>query len=228
MQENMVTKKKARVITFKLLAMLAFLVLVLSVFAYITHEVIVEKEDIFDTKVIHFFQEYSNHNTRDIMEFFTFFGSTTFLLPAYFVIIVWMWQIKRKWQALHIIIISFGSFLLVKGLKLIFQRARPEATLIEKINSFSFPSGHTVSAIVFFSLLIYTVWKTNIMDRYKILITIFSAFIAIMVGVSRIMLGVHYPSDVMAGFALASAWVIISSWLLNTLNARRSGANESE
>lgn len=210
-------KAKTKLITFKVLVMFTLLILVLSLFAFITHEVVFEKEDILDTAVTSFLQPYYNNNTKALMQFFSFFGSTGFLLPAYILIIGWMYKTGKRWYALNVLIISLGSFLLVKSLKLVFRRDRPGESLIENLQSYSFPSGHTVSAIVFFSLLIYVVWKTNLRKAFKVIVTIGAVITALMVGVSRIMLGVHYPSDVIAGVALASAWVMLSSWLLGKI-----------
>jgi undecaprenyl-diphosphatase len=102
-----------------------------------------------------------------------------------------------------------GAFLWSESLKRIFQRARPPLPWLGPAAGYSFPSGHSLVSLALYSLLAY-VWFQNVKKRgWRIGITLFLTLLATLIGISRIYLGVHYPSDVLAGWALAIGWVAI-------------------
>ena len=94
-------------------------------------------------------------------------------------------------------------------LKHIVQRPRPTEHRIIDESGYSFPSGHSMVSAAFYWFLIYLIYK-NIKNKYLkcSLITVLSLLI-IMIGTSRIYLGVHYTSDVLAGFLVAISYLII-------------------
>lgn len=100
--------------------------------------------------------------------------------------------------------------LLNKGIKIIFQRPRPdEAFHLIQEGGYSFTSGHSITSMVVFGLLIYLV-RGYVKDRKKAnIITVLLGIPWIFIGLSRIYMGVHYPSDVLAGWALGAAILMI-------------------
>lgn len=103
-----------------------------------------------------------------------------------------------------------GSALLNLGAKQLFARERP--SLWESIapeSSYSFPSGHAMGSMTLAMVLILLVWHT----RWRWWIAVPMAGFVVLVGLSRVYLGVHYPSDIMAGWAAACAWTALV-WLL--------------
>ncbi len=98
-----------------------------------------------------------------------------------------------------------GSALLNLGAKHLFARQRP--TLWESIapeSSFSFPSGHAMGTMTLAVVLILLAWQT----RWRWPVAVLTAGFAVLVGLSRIYLGVHYPSDILAGWAAALVWTV--------------------
>ena len=112
--------------------------------------------------------------------------------------------------------ISFSIFLnlILVGLinqilKHIVQRPRPTEYRIIDEKGYSFPSGHSMASVAFYGFLIYLIYK-NIKNKYLKYILIALLFALIMsIGISRIYLGVHYPSDVIAGFLVAISYLIM-------------------
>ncbi|MBS7578108.1 MULTISPECIES: phosphatase PAP2 family protein [unclassified Enterococcus] len=100
--------------------------------------------------------------------------------------------------------------ILVPLFKLVYNRERPLLEHLVNESSNSFPSGHSATAIVFFGSIALISWQILKNRTLKITISIIAALIIILVGVSRIYLGVHYPSDVLAGFLLGGAWLNFS------------------
>jgi undecaprenyl-diphosphatase len=113
----------------------------------------------------------------------------------------------------------FGGMLLNKILKYAFHRARPHFNdPIMRLDSYSFPSGHTMMATVLYgALAVYLCSRTTDMRR-RVLIIIAACLLIALVGFSRVYLGVHYLSDVLAAIAEGLAWlslcltVVYSVW----------------
>lgn len=93
------------------------------------------------------------------------------------------------------------------ALKAIVQRPRPDGFQLAVESGFSFPSGHSMAAMAFFGLLIWLVWHYKRDRAMRNLCCAAFAVIIVMIGVSRIYLGVHYASDVLAGFCVSLAWL---------------------
>lgn len=94
-------------------------------------------------------------------------------------------------------------------LKFIIQRPRPDGFRLATAGGFSFPSGHSMVAMAFFGLLAWLVWKYEADRRLRRLYATGFALVIVMIGVSRIYLGVHYASDVLGGFCLSMAWLAV-------------------
>lgn len=101
------------------------------------------------------------------------------------------------------------STLLNQILKYVVQRPRPEGYMIINENGYSFPSGHSMISMAFYGLIIYLIWKKmkNVKLKY-LLCGLFSILIPL-IGFSRIYLGVHYASDVIGGFAISIAYLVL-------------------
>lgn len=93
-------------------------------------------------------------------------------------------------------------------LKEIVQRPRPEGFRLISETGYSFPSGHSMVAMAFFGLLIWMVWRYHRRDVMRVVWCVVFGLVIVMVGVSRIYLGVHYASDVLAGFCVSLVWLI--------------------
>lgn len=102
-------------------------------------------------------------------------------------------------------------------LKFLIQRPRPEGFRLAVETGFSFPSGHSMVAMAFFGLLAWLVWRYEGDKLMRRLCCIAFALIVVMVGVSRIYLGVHYASDVLAGFCVSLAWLALYTRLVAPL-----------
>ena len=109
-------------------------------------------------------------------------------------------------QALIIGSTVAGAALLNLVLKLLFERARPdlwEQLVVE--TSFSFPSGHAMISAAIALSVIYVCWKT----RYRYPALIIGSLFIIIIGLSRLYLGVHYPTDILAGWCVSGAWLVV-------------------
>ncbi len=113
---------------------------------------------------------------------------------------------RRRWRdAAFAATALAGAALLNLGSKQLFQRVRPD--LWESIapeSTFSFPSGHAMGAMALALTLVLLAWPT----RWRHPVVLFAVVFVALVGISRVYLGVHFPSDILAGWCAALAWVL--------------------
>ena len=112
---------------------------------------------------------------------------------------------RRSSEGLFAGVAIVGSALLNLGAKQLFARDRP--TLWESIapeSTFSFPSGHALGSMTLASVLVLLAWHT----RWRWPVTVVASAFVLLVGLSRVYLGVHYPSDILAGWTAALVWTV--------------------
>ncbi|HEV7783406.1 MAG TPA: phosphatase PAP2 family protein [Chitinophagaceae bacterium] len=182
----------------------------LAIFCYIATITIHAKEGGFDLNIIAYQAAHANPDLVKIMKRITLFGDTWFLFTAYTILIAYFIVKKKYRYSIAIFIVSFGAWNLSKLFKLLFQRSRPELSFIKMPTDYSFPSGHALTSFVFCSILAWLVWQTHFRRKWKWLITVFLLLFTLSIGASRIVLTVHYASDVIGGFTLGIMWVILA------------------
>jgi undecaprenyl-diphosphatase len=206
-----------RLVSLEILATAVIFLLALFAFSFIVHEALYEREDIFDKNAIRFFSAHSSQTFIEVMKRITFFGSTTFLFPAYIALIAWQIFKKKPQYAIDITVIAVSSTAMMFALKQFFHRQRPQLPIIKGISGYSFPSGHALSSFIFCSILVYLVWKSSLQPVPKYISMAFLLLFALTIGLSRIVLNVHYATDVIGGFCLGIIWVIISFAILKKI-----------
>lgn len=133
-------------------------------------------------------------------------ASTILVFETVTSIVIWLTREKLQIFALWLTILASECFTLIA--KIIFNRPRPiGAVLLESTNSF--PSGHATIAVAFYGFITYLLLK-KIKSKFYYFFIIFVAILIIgAIGFSRLYLGVHYISDVLAGYLVGSVWLII-------------------
>ena len=147
-----------------------------------------------------------------IVKTVTQLASPIFLIVLTILLIVFIKNNKiRKYICANLIISTILNF----GLKNIVRRARPDEFRIIEESGYSFPSGHSMVSMAFYGLLIYLIYK-KVNNKYlKNFLIILLSIIILLIGLSRIYLGVHYTSDVLAGFLLGISYLIIFVSIIN-------------
>ena len=147
-----------------------------------------------------------------IAKFMTNFGGAIFVISLTTIL---FFVIKDKKIGISIITNLGIVTILNQIIKFIMQRPRPTEFRIIEETGYSFPSGHSMVSLAFYRYLIYLIYKyINNKHLKRTLIIILSVLICI-IGVSRIYLGVHYTSDVLGGFLISFAYLIIYIELVN-------------
>lgn len=171
----------------------------------------------FDVAVLQWLHEHSTPLLTQIATELTYLGTGTVVLMIVAVAALFLWHTEHKHSARLLLAAVAGNILLNGVLKLVFHRARPsvfewQTTAV----SSSFPSGHAMSATVCYGTVAYLVIRLQ-KHRWSRLLTGAAAVILILlICATRLYLGVHYPSDVIAGIVVGLAW---ASFCMATLEA---------
>jgi len=164
-----------------------------------------------------------------VMGFVTLLGGGHVLTPMVLgVSAVLLWA-RKYILAAGFLIANAGGSLLVVVLKVVIRRDRPfmEYTRFDAAG-FSYPSGHAMMAVIFYGMLAYLLIRAVHMERLRVAIVCVTVFVILVIGLSRVYLGVHYISDVAAGFAGGLFWLSICITGLEVYRAKtgeRTGAD---
>lgn len=134
-----------------------------------------------------------------VMNAFTFFGGELFLDVIIFLTIVLLFRKHKKDALIFSFILALGIGLNLY-LKDFFHRPRPDFFPLAFEKTYSFPSGHAMNSFVFYTCVSYFIFWHLQHKRIKYILIVSSAVLIFLIGLSRIYLGVHYPTDVLAGF----------------------------
>lgn len=165
----------------------------------------------FDLAIIDTLQGWETPALTAWMKSFTLLGEAkTMVLVSLIVTPFFYFSLRWRPQAFLFAFVIAGTGLINYLLKLLFQRPRPEFYRLVDIGGYSFPSGHTMIAFSFFMILLYIVWRSIRTQSSKWLLFILALFFVSNIGLSRIYLGVHYPSDVLGGILASACYVLLS------------------
>jgi membrane-associated phospholipid phosphatase len=164
----------------------------------------------------------SQHASEQQLRIFaavTDLGDKRFLIPLTAVIAVLMLARRRTFLAIAWIVATAGGGLLNVGLKAIFERSRPQHLHgFASADGWSFPSGHSSGSFIVYGLLAYLIVIQSA-PRYHVPVAAIAMVTIVCVGFSRVVLQVHYFSDVLGGYAVGVAWV--AAWIAGLEIIRR-------
>ncbi len=149
-----------------------------------------------------------------------FFKGITYLGSTYIIVLLLIFFcliVKNKSDKKFMISMMIFEVCTNMGLKLFFGRMRPNVPTFIEETGFSFPSGHIMASTMFYGLCIYFLWHSHLTKLVKILGTVCLTLLIILVGLSRIYLGVHYASDILGGFFLSFCMLTFGIFFYETM-----------
>lgn len=164
---------------------------------------------IIDQNVLQFFVGNRTEWLSFLMLIVTYSGSYLLVISVTFLSALSFYIHKHTSKIMPLLVSVFGSAATVFALKHIFYRARPLVEALYLETGSSFPSGHTTAAMALYGFILYTVWKHEKHPLSNPFI-IFLSILIVLIGMSRLYLGVHYLSDVLAGYLLGLIWLSVS------------------
>lgn len=181
------------------------------------------KIETFDRSIIGFWQGMESPGLTSVMKFFTDIGSgVPVVLIAIAIMLFLYFVLKHRQELILFLFVLAGSDVLNVVLKVAFHRERPTAHRLIAETGFSFPSGHSMGAFSLYGILAFLLWKHIPSRLGRTLLILLSSALILAIGVSRIYLGVHYPSDVLAGYLASGSWLTASIWVYQKYRERAS------
>lgn len=215
-------KRSFEFLSLSLLLGLATAIAALIFFGWLADEVLENDTRQFDEATRAAIHQLASPTLTIIMRGFSFVGSTIALTIGTIVVVVRF--ATKKWgrEAKLFAITMIGAALLNITLKLTFKRARPEPFFnLSLPETYSFPSGHSLTSAVFFGALAAILTARIKSKRVRVAIWIVSSLMFLLIGFSRIYLGVHHTTDVIAGFAAALIWILVVRFVEMQLARRK-------
>ncbi len=160
----------------------------------------------FDSYIYNHIKELISPNMTNIFKVITEFGNVYIMIPVIILILIFSNDKSFKKYFIYNLI---SIFILNNILKIIFTRSRPLDINLIIETGYSFPSGHSMISFAFYGFLAYFIYHTNLNCYLKILYILLLGLLVLLIGISRIYLGVHYASDVLGGFAISALYLVI-------------------
>jgi undecaprenyl-diphosphatase len=215
-------KRKWGELSLSLVLGLAAAIAALLFFAWLANEVWEGELEHFDEITRVGIHQLASPALTAAMRSISFLGSTVFLTTATTLIVIWFALRHWRREAILFAITMIGAALLNTTLKLTFKRSRPVPYFnLLAPESYSFPSGHALASFCFYgalaAILIARIKKRSI----RIIVSVSCGLMVLLIGFSRIYLGVHYTTDVLAGYSAALIWVVVVRFAELQLARRR-------
>lgn len=184
-------------------------IIILScIFIIWTILVVTNSLTLFDDKIYQFIISFQNDTLTNIMKVITSFANPLTIVSLCLAsLLSLIWKYKASIYLIIITIISTVFNFLTKNIVL---RTRPDHLRLIEETGYSFPSGHAMGSITFYGFIIFLLSKSKINKYLKIFLSIIIGLTIFLIGISRIYVGVHYPSDIIGGFLLGYI-ILISS-----------------
>ena len=200
----------------------AIFVVSLNVFVELTEELKEDELTAFDDAVSDTIQSYRNPSLTGVFEFITHLGDRFAYLIAALIVAAFFYFKYGRWkftlQTIGVLLLSSLSNVVLKK---VINRERPTFEHLVAVSTLSYPSGHSMSAMAFYGFLIYLSFRLSGSWWVKAASVVVLGLLILLIGISRIYLGVHYPSDVIAGFMGGLIWVAFCAVIFNVIDLYR-------
>lgn len=199
------------------------IVIVLSIAAIITFyklsSLLLQNEIAhFDDTTYQYIRNFASPFLDHFMLVVTYMGNRQFIIfPALALMIYYLFIKPHRWYSIKIPAVAIGSITANLILKALYDRARPTVYQMIEASGLSFPSGHAMFNLSFYGLLIYIIQREMTNKPLKHGISILLVLLIFCIGISRVYLGVHYASDVLAGFSAGFLWLILALFVTDSV-----------
>jgi undecaprenyl-diphosphatase len=183
---------------------------VLGVFGYLAKEVLVTKGETmkFDQAVRTAIHPGASPLLTTVMQTISELGEWYFVIPLWLIAVGLLVAKRHRHAAVVVSIMAIGEEALARVLKIWVNRPRPQPPLFPLPDPCSFPSGHSMAAFCIYGVLAAILAPRLHLPTAKIVAWTLAALLTTLVGLSRVYLGYHYPTDVLGGYAAAMIWIV--------------------
>lgn len=215
---------KAEDLPYYITMLVAFILFVvgLNAFVDLTKELVKNNLNSFDAAVTNELIKWRGTWLTRFLIFVTLIGNSTGYLVATAILVAFFLIRHRSWKfILQTVVVLLLATLSNMALKEVFNRARPEIEHLVAVHSLSYPSGHAMSAMGFYGFLIFLTARYKMNYWVKSILIMALAALIFLIGLSRVYLGVHFPSDVLAGFIGGLIWVTFCAIIFDVIDLYR-------
>ncbi|WHY69205.1 phosphatase PAP2 family protein [Neobacillus sp. SuZ13] len=203
---------------------IAFSLSVVSIIGFSLISLLISDQKIiqFDRTIINSVQGMETPLLTYVMKFFTYIGSAPFVIVLSLFLLFFLYKVLHHRLELILFVAAIvGSAILNGILKNFFQRVRPEFHRLIEIEGYSFPSGHAMNAFTVYVIISFLLWRhiTSGLGRWTLIIV--SMVMILAIGISRIYLGVHYPSDIIGGYFASGFWLTTAIFFFQYYQEKR-------
>ncbi|MEO8577606.1 MAG: phosphatase PAP2 family protein [Gemmatimonadales bacterium] len=186
-------------------------------FGEFAEKVVAGQTQAFDDSVLRWMGAHHSKLLDDAMLEITALGTGTVVLMIVAIASLFLVLTRHKYSAILLVVATAGGILLDMVLKNFFNRPRPHIfTWGTNAVSSSFPSGHAMSAVIVYSTVAYLAARLQRRTWARLIVMTIALIVIILISISRLYLGVHYPSDVVAGMTIGFGW---AAFCMATLEA---------
>ncbi|NLK42989.1 MAG: phosphatase PAP2 family protein [Tissierellia bacterium] len=188
-----------------------FLLVIISVIFFILGIMVRGSNEgvLFDHVILEYIHNNINPLLIRIMKFISFIGSAYFIISIMAIIIAYNNKGKKYYESKLLLLSTAGSWTFNFLLKQVFRRVRPLDYFLVDQGGFSYPSGHTMVATTFYFTIAYLLTR-NMKDKDKRVFYLMATIAILLMGISRIYLGVHWPTDILGGFLMGYVFYNLS------------------
>lgn len=180
------------------------LFIAILVFGYIVNRISQNDISQIDNQIYQITTLFMCPEVTNILKIITHFGDWMAMIPIAIAVLI-----KNRKYGILVSINLISIFAFNQMLKLLFNRPRPIGNRLIEAGGYSFPSGHSMVSMAFYGFLIYLIYKNMKNIKWKYIFCVLLSMLILIIGFSRIYLGVHYASDVAGGFLLSLAYLIV-------------------
>jgi membrane-associated phospholipid phosphatase len=205
---------------------LILFVVAIKVFIELTDELYDNELGEFDNSIASFVTSFRQDGLTAFFRFMTDMGDRVAYIVISLALGGYLFLRHKNWkfivQTVSVLLLATATNVLLKSA---IHRERPLHEHLVTVNTLSFPSGHSMSAMAFYGFLVYLAVVSKIPIFFKGFLVTLLCLLIFSIGVSRIYLGVHYPSDVAAGFVGGLMWVALCIVIFNIISMLRKRKN---
>ncbi len=204
-------------------------IIALNGFVELTDEIVENDLTAVDEAVGEYVVSYRSEALTAYFTFITDLGDRNAYIFFTVLLAVYFFFRKRSWRFIgQTTIVLLLATLSSIVLKRVFNRARPSLEHLVEVHTLSYPSGHSMSAMAFYGFLIFLCVRNRMPGWLRFILITVLVFLILSIGLSRIYLGVHYPTDVAGGFVGGLIWVAFCAVVFSIFDLlrRRQAARE--
>lgn len=145
---------------------------------------------------------------NSFLQLFHYFGEESYVIPVGILLTIFVaWKKKNTYAAATVFVTIAGAYLVNLQVKDMFKRPRPIDA--NQLDSYSMPSGHTMASLAFLSMIAFVICLFIKKRSLQIIIWLITTGTAVLCGFSRIAANRHFVTDILAGWSLAGAWILV-------------------